>query len=178
MPVSWREAATPCSSQARSARKTPGERDPPGEPLSERPPGYGQCVEHPETPVREPVFRPPEGVVHRGGKDCGFFEQAHGRTRFLDEIGELPLHLQPKLLRVIEEQTIARIEPIPLPARSWSGSFRPPTGISRMPAGEDLPARPAVSSQVGAHPSSAPARAPGRHPAPGGPFSPGVMCEA
>ena len=39
----------------------------------------------------------------------GHFELAHRGTIFLDEIGELPLHLQVKLLRAIQERTIQRI---------------------------------------------------------------------
>jgi len=36
----------------------------------------------------------------------GLFQRARGGTIFLDEIGEMPLSLQPKLLRVLEEKTI------------------------------------------------------------------------
>ncbi|MBC9934489.1 sigma-54 interaction domain-containing protein [Chitinophaga qingshengii] len=39
----------------------------------------------------------------------GKFEQAHQSSIFLDEIGELPLDQQPKLLRVIQEKEIERI---------------------------------------------------------------------
>ena len=39
----------------------------------------------------------------------GFFELAHGGTIFLDEIGELPLHTQVKLLGVLQERTIQRL---------------------------------------------------------------------
>jgi len=39
----------------------------------------------------------------------GKFEHAHGGTIFLDEIGELPLDMQAKLLRVLQEKEIERI---------------------------------------------------------------------
>jgi DNA-binding NtrC family response regulator len=43
------------------------------------------------------------------GERRGVFETAHGGTVFLDEIGELPLDLQPKLLRVIEDGQVPRL---------------------------------------------------------------------
>ena len=39
----------------------------------------------------------------------GFFEEADGGTIFLDEIGELPLNMQVKLLRVLQEKHITRV---------------------------------------------------------------------
>lgn len=39
----------------------------------------------------------------------GLFEMAHGSTLFLDELGELPPELQPKLLRALEQREIRRV---------------------------------------------------------------------
>lgn len=55
----------------------------------------------------------------------GLFEQAHRSTIFLDEIGEMPLPLQAKLLRVLQEREIQRIgssEPTPVDVRVIAAS--------------------------------------------------------
>jgi len=46
------------------------------------------------------------GAVERR---VGAFESAHGGTIFLDEVGELPIALQPKLLRVLERREVMRV---------------------------------------------------------------------
>ena len=58
----------------------------------------------------------------------GKFEAADGGTIFLDEIGELPLSLQPKLLRVLQEHTFERVggtASIPTDVRVVAATNRP-----------------------------------------------------
>jgi DNA-binding NtrC family response regulator len=68
------------------------------------------CAAIPETLIESELFGHERGsftgaTERRPGK----FELAAGGTIFLDEIGELPLGVQGKLLRVIEEKTVDRI---------------------------------------------------------------------
>lgn len=58
---------------------------------------------------------------------AGSFERAHNGTIFLDEIGELPLELQPKLLRVLERKEVTRLgsgEPIEVDVRVIAATHR------------------------------------------------------
>jgi transcriptional regulator with PAS, ATPase and Fis domain len=57
----------------------------------------------------------------------GLFQRARGGTIFLDEIGEMPMSLQPKLLRVLEEKTVLPVgstNPIKVNVRILAASNR------------------------------------------------------
>jgi DNA-binding NtrC family response regulator len=101
---------------------------------------------HHLSPRRERLFLPincaaiPEGLIeselfgHERGaftgadsRRLGKFELAEGGTLMLDEIGELPLHLQVKLLRVLQERELMRVggqETIPVDVRVIAASNR------------------------------------------------------
>lgn len=69
------------------------------------------CAAIPENLLESELFGYEEGAFTgavRGGK-TGKFELAHKGTIFLDEIGDMPLHLQKKLLRVLQGKTIEKI---------------------------------------------------------------------
>ncbi len=60
-------------------------------------------------------------------RQVGRFELAHGSTIFLDEVGDLPLEVQVKLLRVLEERTIERLgnpRPVPVNVRIIAATHR------------------------------------------------------
>jgi len=69
------------------------------------------CAAIPGTLLESELFGYSEGAftgARKGGK-AGLFELAHGGTIFLDEIGEMPLDVQAKLLRVIQEKEVRRV---------------------------------------------------------------------
>jgi DNA-binding NtrC family response regulator len=79
------------------------------------------CAAIPETLIENELFGHERGsFTGASERRVGKFELASGGTVFLDEIGELPLAVQGKLLRVIEEKVVDRIggrAPFPVDVR-------------------------------------------------------------
>ncbi len=69
------------------------------------------CAAIPETLLESELFGYEKGAftgAQKNGKP-GYFELAHGGSIFFDEIGELPVIFQTKLLRVLQEREIMRL---------------------------------------------------------------------
>ncbi len=87
------------------------------------------CAAIPENLLDSELFGYESGAFTGASKNgrAGIFELGHGGTIFLDEIGELPIALQAKLLRVIQQREIVRIgssRPIKVDTRIMTATNR------------------------------------------------------
>lgn len=87
------------------------------------------CSAIPDALLESELFGYKGGAFTGASKDGnpGKFEIANGGTVFLDEIGDMPLHLQAKLLRVLQEREVVRIgdsHPIPIDVRVIAATNR------------------------------------------------------
>jgi len=79
-------------------------------PLKNKPFVTVNCGAIPENLIESEMFGHKRGSFTGSIADkIGLFEMANNGTIFLDEVGELPIHLQVKLLRAIQERTIRRV---------------------------------------------------------------------
>ncbi len=67
------------------------------------------CAAVPESIFESEIFGIEKGVATGVGKRIGKLELARGGTIFFDEIGDMPLSIQAKVLRVIEDRRIERL---------------------------------------------------------------------
>ena len=68
------------------------------------------CAAMPENLIEDMLFGHDKGsFTGATNAQLGLFEQAQGGTIFLDEVGEMPIHLQAKLLRVLQERSVTRL---------------------------------------------------------------------
>jgi len=86
------------------------------------------CAALPENLIESELFGHEKGsFTGATTKRIGRFEQANNGTFFLDEVGDLSLYVQTKLLRVIQERTIERVggnKPIPINVRIVAATHR------------------------------------------------------
>ncbi len=97
-------------------------------PRAEKPFVVANCAGLPETLIESELFGHVKGAFTGAQQSRqGYFRAADGGTLLLDEIGELPLHLQPKLLRVLETGQVMPVgsdHPVPVDVRIIAATHR------------------------------------------------------
>jgi two-component system response regulator HydG len=67
------------------------------------------CAALPDSILESELFGADKGAYTGAVERAGRFERAHGGTIFLDEIADVPLPMQPKLLRALQEGEVERL---------------------------------------------------------------------
>jgi DNA-binding NtrC family response regulator len=112
-------------------------------PRADRPFVAINCAALPETLIESELFGHEKGSFTDAlERRAGCFEQAHLGTLLLDEIGEMPINTQAKLLRALEDSAVRRLgssNEIPVDVRVIAATNRPlETAIKEKRLREDL----------------------------------------
>ncbi len=133
------------------------------------------CVAIPETLLESELFGYEKGAFTGAiNRRVGKFEQAHGGTVFLDEIGDMPFSIQAKILRLLQERSIERLggrEPIPVDVRIIAATNR---DLEAALASRQIPGGPLLPPQGGDRVAAA-LKGADRGPDPAGGIFPGPL---
>ena len=123
------------------------------------------CSAIPSALIESELFGREKGAYTGAlSRQIGRFELAHGSTLFLDEIGDLPIDVQVKLLRVLQERTIERLgnpRPIDVDVRIIAATNRDLEAAVRA---RHVPQRSLLPAERVSHRRAAAARASRGHP--------------
>ena len=127
------------------------------------------CAAIPEELIESELFGHEKGAFTGAtGKKRGKFDLAHQGTIFLDEIADMSLKTQAKILRILQEQRFERVggtKTIAVDVRVLAATNKNLQGRDR---GRPLPRGPLLPPQRDPHPRAAPGRARRGHPRAGG----------
>ena len=133
------------------------------------------CAAIPDNLLESELFGHEKGAFTGAvARRIGKFEEANGGTLLLDEISEMDIRLQAKLLRALQERVIDRVgggKPVPVDIRVIATSNR---NLVEEVRKADVPRGPVLPPERRQHEAAAPARADAGHPGAGQPLHPQI----